>query len=162
MAVDRREDWLEGAMERWEASVLRMCFAYLGDKALAEDAVQETFLKAWKGYGRFRGEAAEKTWLMRIAINTCKDMRRSAWFKHVDRSTALESLPEPQTPFNERDDAVTRAIMNLKPRYREAAILCWYQELSGDEAARVLGIPRSTVYSRLKKARALLRKELEE
>ena len=161
MAMDRREAWLEDAMGRWETSLMRMCFAYLGDAALAEDAVQETFLKAWKGYDRFRGQAEEKTWLMRIAINTCKDVRRSAWFKRVDRSTALESLPEPQTPFAYQDDAVTRAVMGLKPKYREVVLLRWYQDLSGDEIARALGIPRSTVYNRLRKAHALLKKEME-
>ena len=45
-----RRQWLESVMDRWEASLLRLCFAYLGDRGLAEDAVQETFLKAWKGY----------------------------------------------------------------------------------------------------------------
>ena len=161
MADDARRAWLESAMERWETNLMRMCFAYLGDAALAEDAVQDTFLKAWKGYDRFRRESEEKTWLMRIAINTCKDVRRSAWFRHVDRATALESLPEPQTPFAYRDDSVTRAVMALKPKLREVVLLRWYQELSADEAARVLGVPRSTVYNRLKKARALLQKELE-
>ena len=77
MSEDRAA-WLEGAMARWEKSLLRMCYAYLGDMALSEDAVQETFLKAYRALDSFRGEAAEKTWLMRIAINTCKDMRRSA------------------------------------------------------------------------------------
>lgn len=79
-----RGAWLENAMDRWETSLMRMCYAYLGDVLLAEDAVQETFLKAWKAYDRFRGEADEKTWLMRIAINNCKDMRRGAWFRHTD------------------------------------------------------------------------------
>ena len=136
MDRSERDRWLEGAMLRWEQSLLRVCFAYLGDLALAEDAVQETFLKAWKNLDRFRGEASEKTWLLRIAINTCKDVRRSAWFRRVDRAVSLDSLPE-------------------------AVLLCWYQELSADEAARVLGVSRSTVYNRLNKARRRLRGELE-
>ena len=161
MADRSREVWLEDAMERWEASLMRMCFAYLGDATLAEDAVQETFLKAWKGYERFRGQASEKTWLMRIAINTCKDVRRSAWFRHVDRSTALESLPEPRAPFSAEDDAVTRAVMGLRPKYREVVLLRWYQELSGGEVAQALNLPKSTVYNRLRRAYAILEKELE-
>ena len=52
------------------------CFACLNDEALAEDAVQETFLKAYRALDRFRGDAEEKTWLLRIAINTCRDLRR--------------------------------------------------------------------------------------
>jgi RNA polymerase sigma factor (sigma-70 family) len=156
-----RELWLEDAMNRWERSLLRTCYAYLGDVALAEDAVQETFLKAWKGFGRFRGASEERTWLMRIAINTCKDMRRSAWFRHVDRAAALEDLPECAEPFAPEDDTLTRAVMALKPKLREAALLHWYQQLSAEEAAKALGVSRATVYNRLEKARKLLRTELE-
>ena len=159
--MHEREQWLEDAMKRYEQPLIRTCFAYLGDLALAEDAVQETFLKAWKGYGQYRGEASEKTWLMRIAINTCKDVRRSAYFRHIDRKTALESLPEGSAPFTHEDDSVLRAVMALKPRFKEAVLLCWYQQLSADEAAQALGVSRSTLYSRLDKARRILRKELE-
>lgn len=101
-----RAAWLEDAMLRYEESLLRMCFAYLGDTSLAEDAVQETFLKAYQSLDSFRGDASEKTWLLRIAINTCKDVRRSAWFRHVDRSVALDTLAEPSTPCAEYDDAL--------------------------------------------------------
>lgn len=162
MERSEKEMWLEQAMETWEQSLLRTCFAYLGDLALAEDAVQETFLKAWKGYDRFRGASQEKTWLMRIAINTCKDVRRSAWFRHVDRATALDQLPEGSVPFEMEDDTLTRAVMALRSPLKEAVLLCWYQQLTGDEAAEALGVSRSTVYSRLEKARRILQKELGE
>jgi len=162
MRDEQRAAWLEGAMAQWETSLLRMCYAYLGDRALAEDAVQETFLKAWKGYGQFRGQAREKTWLMRIAINTCKDTRRSAWFRHIDHATALEDLPEPQTPFTFRDDTVTRAVMALKPKLKAVVLLRWYQGLTAEETAEALGVSRSTVFKRLDKAHASLQEELEE
>lgn len=161
MERSERDRWLEGAMARWEQSLLRTCFAYLGDLALAEDAVQETFLKAWKNLDRFRGEASEKTWLLRIAINTCKDVRRSAWFRRVNRAVSLDSLPEAPAPFASRDHELTRAVLSLRPQLREAVLLCWYQELSASEAARALGVSRSTVYNRLNKARRRLRGELE-
>ena len=161
MAEDERRIWLEEAMNRWETSLLRLCFAYLGDRNLAEDAVQETFLKAWKGYDRFRKKADEKTWLTRIAINTAKDMRKSAWFRHVDRSAALDSLPEGSVPFEAQDDTITRAVMALPDKLRQVSLLCWLQGFSGDEAARVLHVPRSTVYHRLKKAQELLKQKLE-
>ena len=157
----RRDEWLERAMEKWEVSLIRVCYAYLGDSALAEDAVQETFLKAWKGFDSFRGASQEKTWLMRIAINTCKDVRRSAYFRHIDRKTSLDELPEGTYPFAMQDDTLTRAIMALPPRLKEAVLLCWYQELTAEETAQALGISRSTVYSRLEKAKRLLKKELE-
>lgn len=161
---ETREAWLERAMEQYEESLLRMCFAYLGDAALAEDAVQETFWKAYRALERFRGDADEKTWLLRIAINTCRDLRRSAWFRHVDRNVALDALGEPADPaqeWSQWDDTLTRAVMGLKPKYRETVLLCWYQGLTGQETANVLKISRSAVMNRLKQAKTILRKELE-
>lgn len=157
----QRDRWLEAAMQKWETTLLRTCYAYLGDLDMAEDAVQETFLKAWKGFDSFRGAAQEKTWLMRIAINTCKDVRKSAYFRHIDRKTPLDQLPEGSYPFTMEDDTLMRAIMALKPRLKEAVLLCWYQELPAEEAAQALGISRSAIYNRLEKAKKLLKKELE-
>lgn len=156
-----REAWLERAMEQYEESLLRMCFVYLGDAQLAEDAVQETFLKAYRSLSGFRGEASEKTWLLRIAINTCKDVRRGAWFRHVDRNVALDQLCEPSAPDAAFDDSLTRAVMALKPRYRAAVLLCYYKGLTGQEAAQALGVSRATVMNRLRKAKEQIKKALE-
>lgn len=71
-----RERALVDMVERYQTPLRRMCCAILHDAALSEDAVQETFLKAYRAIDGFRGECGEKTWLMRIAINTCRDMRR--------------------------------------------------------------------------------------
>ena len=162
MAQDARREWPDAAITRWEKQLLRLCFAYLGDTALAEDAVQETFFKAWKHYGGFRGEAGEKTWLMRIAMNTCRDLLKSSWSRNTDRSVTPDRLPEGSVPFEERDDTVTRAVMSLPQREKEAALLHWYHGMSLDEMARVLRIPRSTIHYRLKKAKTLLKTELED
>ena len=156
-----REAWLERAMEQYEESLLRMCFVYLGDAQLAEDAVQETFLKAYRSLSGFRGEASEKTWLLRIAINTCKDVRRGAWLRHVDRNVALDQLREPSAPDAAFDDSLTRAVMALKPRYRAAVLLCYYKGLTGQEAAQALGVSRATVMNRLRKAKEQIKKALE-
>jgi len=158
--TDARAAWLEKAMAEYETSLVRMCYAYLGDLSLAEDAVQETFVKAYKGYHTFRADADEKTWLMRIAINTCKDIRRSAWLRHTDRKIVLEDLPESTAPFSALDDTLARAVMALKPRLREAVLLHYYQGMSAPEAARALGISRAAIYSRLERARTALREAL--
>ena len=162
MEQDQRREWLNQAITRWEKQILHLCFAYLGDIALAEDAVQETFFKAWKHYGGFRGEAGEKTWLMRIAMNTCRDLLKSSWTRNTDRSVTPDLLPEGSVPFEERDDTVTRAVMSLPPRLREATLLRWYQGLSLEEMTRVLHLPRSTVNYRLKKAKTMLKGKLED
>ena len=157
-----RRQWLENVMDRWEAPLLRLCFAYLGDRGLAEDAVQETFLKAWKGYDRFEHRADEKTWLTRIAVNQCKDVLKSAWNRHTDRTVDTDLLPEAAVPFEERDDTVTRAVMSLPARLREVTLLRWYQGLSLEEMVKVLHLPRSTINYRLKNAKTMLKGKLED
>jgi len=162
LVQDRGQEWLNSMIVRWEKTLLRLCFAYLCDSALAEDAVQETFFKAWKSRDRFRGEAEEKTWLTRIAINTCKDLLKSAWMKNTDRSVTPDILPEGSVPFDERDDTVTRAVMALPPKIKEVTLLHWYQGMTLDEMSKALRLPRSTVNYRLKKAKLMLKQELED
>ncbi len=162
MDQDSKREWLDAVMIRWEKPMLHLCFAYLGDTALAEDAVQETFFKAWKSFDRFRNDANEKTWLTRIAINTCKDLLKSSWMRHTDRSVTPDALPEGSVPFEERDDTVTRAVMSLPLKIREAALLHWYQGMTLDEMTKALRLPRSTINYRLKKAKEMLKPELED
>ena len=92
---ESRELRLEAWLTAYGDAVLRMCFIYLADRQLAEDALQDTFLKAWRRMDscEARSGASAKTWIMRIAINTCKDYRRSAWFRHVDMEKAIEDIP---------------------------------------------------------------------
>lgn len=167
MAENSKHLWLEEAMARYEVSLLRVCFACLGDAALAEDALQETFLKAWKAYDRFRWDADDKTWLTRIAINTCRNMRKTAWYCRTisvqDPEQMLEaSRALPPSSDLLRDDSITLAVLALPISLREAVLLRWYQGYSGEEAARALGIPRSTLYYRLRRAQQLLKKDLED
>ena len=162
MEQDRRREWLNTVITVWEKPLLKLCYAFLGDTSLAEDAVQETFFKAWKSYDRYRAEASEKTWLTRIAVNTCKDLLKSAWLRNTDRTVTPDLLPEGSVPFEERDDTVTRAVMSLPPGLKEVTLLHWYQGLTLEEITRVIRLPRSTINYRLKKSKAILKKELED
>ena len=75
------EQILERLMREYGDSVFRMCYLYLKDYYLAEDATQETFIKAMKSYDSFLHNSNEKTWLIRIAINSCKNIMRTKWFR---------------------------------------------------------------------------------
>lgn len=158
---DNFEERLERMVILYQLPLLRLCYAYLHDEELARDAVQETFLKAYRHLPSFRNDAAEKTWLSRIAINTCKDMRRSGWFKHVDRRITLDKLPEPLAPVQADEKHLTVEIMKLPIKYREVALLCWYQGMTCAEAAQTLQITHQAVSSRLNRARRKLRDALE-
>ena len=103
----------EDLVAQYQGSVLRMCFLYLCDKTLAEDAVQETFVKVYRGLNSFHGQSSIKTWIMKIAIHTCYDMNHSGWFRHFDRRITPEMLPEAAVPFEERDEELITAVMRL-------------------------------------------------
>ena len=165
MAADRNQGWREAALtglvERHRTVLVRMCCLCLGDASLAEDAAQETFFKAYRALDSFRGECDEKTWLMRIAINTCRDMRRSRWTRHVDRRVTPEMLPEASAPFDERDEELTLALMRLPPKQREAVLLRYYQRMSLAQTAQAMGVTVSTVSKQLGRALRSLRGILE-
>lgn len=149
-------------MEQWEVALLRTCYLLVKDVALAEDAVQDTFVKAWQVHDHFRGEDSEKSWLMRIAVNTCRDLRRGKWFRHVDRQVRMGDLPEPAETFQWEDDTVTRAILALPDGLRQVVTLRYYQGFTVQEAADILKLSRRTVHYRLEKAERLLKESLEE
>lgn len=156
-----REQMLCRLVDQYQTALLRMCYVYLHDVGLAEDAVQETFLKAYKALDTFRGESGEKTWLMRIAINTCRDMLRSAWFRHLDRRVTPDDFPETTPPPEEEDVELTLAVMQMPPKLKEIVLLYYYQDMTTTEIASALGISQSSVSFRLKRARSRLRTMLE-
>lgn len=151
----------ERLVNQFQASLLRTCYMYLRDQEQAEDAVQETFFKAYRNLGAFRGESAEKTWLMKIAVNTCHDMRKTAWSLHMDRRVTPEMLPEASVPFEEFEEGLIVEVMNLPLRLREVVLLYYYQNMDTNEIAETLGIARSSVSGRLQRARKKLRDVLE-
>ena len=156
-----REEVLNRLVEEHQTALLRLCYLILRDTALAEDAVQETFWKAWQNIMNFRGESSEKTWLTHIAVNTCRDMRRSAWLRHTDRRITPEMLPEAISTYTPRDEIVTIVVLALPDKLREAITLYYYQDMTMQEIADALGIGLSTVHGRIKKAQDKLRQELE-
>lgn len=156
MREENREKALETLMERYEQDVLKLCCVYLRDLHLAQDAVQETFLKAYRRMETFREESGEKTWLMRIAVNTCKSIRRGAWFRFVDRRVTLEQLPEPAHTPSDDHLMLTMAVMRLPRREMEAVLLHDYQGMQVKEVAKALGITPSAASARLKRARQRL------
>ena len=129
---------------------------------LAEDAVQETFVKAYRTLPSFRGDSSLRTWLMRIAINTCRDMQRGSWLKHISRTVTLDQLAEPSESFPEDALAVNMEIARLPVKLRETVLLYYYQGMGIGEVAEALGIAVSSASERLKRAKEKLRYALKE
>jgi RNA polymerase sigma-70 factor (ECF subfamily) len=132
-----------------------------GTIELADDIAQETFILAWKNIGSFRHEARFSTWLYRIAFN--------AWQSEVRKRHELLSedgqLPEPESVPAESDHTgvardVAKAMADLNEGERNAILQCYYNDLSHEEAAYVLGIPLGTVKTNILKAREKMRAKL--
>lgn len=161
--TESREQALVRLMQIYGDSVKRMCCVYLHDLPSAEDAAQETFIKAFEHMepllaGEIR---SEKAWLMRIAVNTCKDMLRSSWLRHIDRRKTIEELPLSVTPANEERMALTQAVMALPPKLKDIVLLHYYQGQNLRTCAQILGISAPTATRRLAQAQKKLQKELE-
>lgn len=152
---------LSALIEKYERDVLHLCCVSLRDVNMAQDAVQETFLKAYKSLHTFRGESSEKTWLYRIAINVCIDMRRSRWYRFIDQRVEMDKLSIPVSGVSEVSIALMQEVLRLPGKYREVVFLFYYEEMKLTDIAQLLRVSVSAVSDRLRKARTMLRKALE-
>lgn len=149
-------------VRQYQTDLLRICYIQLHDTALARRRRAGNLSQGPIGpCPLFGADCSEKTWLMRIAVNVCRDMLRSAWFRHLDRRITLEQLPEPIAQPSEEDCFLTVEVMRLPQKYREAVLLYYYEAMTTDEIAQALGVAKSTVSARLEQGRQALRKALE-
>ena len=156
-----KEETITRLVEAYQTDLLRMSYIYLRDRALAEDAVQETFVKAYNSLDSYRGESSEKTWLTRILINTCKDMLKTAWFRRMDRRVTPEDVPEPAPPEDGDEGTLMEEILRLPAKYKDVILLYYYENMPQRDIAEALHIGLSTVSVRLAKARKKLKMHLE-
>jgi RNA polymerase sigma-70 factor, ECF subfamily len=134
-----------------------------GHAELAEDMVQEAFIKAWLNLPRFRGECSFRSWLGRIVTNTTIDyLRRNAATVILDEDVpSATASPQALAMQAESREQIRRAVLSLPAQSRAALVLREYEDLSYKEIAQVLDIPIGTVMSRLNYARGRLRELLE-
>lgn len=153
---------IDRLMQQYGSQLLRLCTMLLRDASLAQDAVQDAFLKAYRQHGARRGEAAKKTWLTAIAVNVCRDYRRSSWFRHVAREKDVADLPGLAASFAFPDNTVITEVMRLPDIYREVILLRYYQSMKQKDIAKALRLSDRAVGLRLQKANAILRERLKE
>ena len=177
---------LETQLEQYRSELTGYCYRMLGSPFEAEDAVQETLLRAWRGIGRFEGRSALRSWLYRIATNVCLDMLngRARRARPMDLGAAkapvaenLHTLPEvtwiepipdnlvgttqtdPAELAVERESirlAFVAALQHLPPRQRAVLILCEVLRWKAKEVAELLESSVASVNSALQRARATL------
>ncbi|MFN8061831.1 MAG: RNA polymerase sigma factor [Vicinamibacterales bacterium] len=157
---------------RWERPIFALAYRVIGREEDARDVVQETFLRAFRSLGGFKGQAKFSSWLYRIALNLCRD-----WIRR-ERRTPVVQAPEgvdvielageidpsdhveAATSRRQLSRAVARAMTRISDDQRTAIILKEYQGLTFQEIADLQGCPLSTVKTRLYQGLTILRREL--
>ena len=139
-------------------TLLRTCVMYLNDLQLAEDAVQDTFIKVYQNYSKFNNKSSIKTWVTRIAINVCKDYLRKNKVDIIDGDNILNQISSNYGVEGIiEDNQLVEVIMGMPVKYKDVIILYYYLELKTKEIANVLAVPNATVSIRLKRAKELLK-----
>ncbi len=149
---------------RYREGVVNVVYRMCGDGALAEEAAQEAFLKAWQNLRRYNPRFAFRSWIYRIAINTALDaLRRERPSVDIDAVPIAEQSDGPEASYEmqERSARVRQAVLGLPPVSRMALVLREYEGLSYREIADTLEVPLGTVMSRLSYARRQLREALQ-
>jgi RNA polymerase sigma-70 factor (ECF subfamily) len=139
-----RREAFDVIVSRHQRHVYQLCYRFVGNHEDAADLSQDVFVRAFKGLGKFKGDAALGTWLYRVGVNVCLN-RVSSKRPFIEGIDGLEPVDErSEDSFDrvaraERAIALRRAIRKLPPKQRAAVVLRIYQDLSHEQIARVLG-----------------------
>jgi len=170
--VDHRGNDARGVFDRFAARIYDLAYRMLGEKAAAEDATQEVFLRVWRGAESLDPERQPDPWVLRITQNVCRDVWRSKHYRVTARSQSAEEAdalgalpspgPDPERAVTdaERNRAVQRAILDLPEALREVVLLHDYRDLSHLEIAEILGASHAAVRKRYSRALAKLSESL--
>ena len=143
--------------DQYATDVLRVCYFDLSDREKAEDVCQDVFVRLMTTHPVLQ-PGREKSWLLKVALNRCRDLWRGAWLKRVILGgPTFELIPAPDE-FSRRDDqqAMMAAINQLPATFKEVILLHYYQGMNIAEIAQMLELPEGTISSRLSRGRKKL------
>ena len=153
----RSEREMAEAIQRYGDTVRRLCMVHLKNYADTEDIFQTVFLKYALTSVSFDSDEHEKAWVIRVTLNACKDLLKSIF---RSRTVSLEELVEQPAQLSADHREVLEAVLSLPAKYRDVVYLHYYEEYTAPEIARILGKNVNTVYTRLTRAKGLLREKL--
>lgn len=154
-------------VQRQQGAVYSLCYRLTGDPMEAEDLAQEAFLRLYRSLGRFRRGARLRPWLHKITVNVCLDAlrkRRGAVLSLDEvsvgsaqpKSPHRDEMPEVALLNGELQHRVQQALLQLPGEYRAALVLRYLEELSYREIAQAIGVPVSTIETRIYRAKRML------
>lgn len=155
-------EWtFEELYEKYATDVLRVAYYYLGDRQRAEDVTQDVFVKLLVNRPVLY-PGREKSWLLKVTLNKCRDLWRSSWVRKVILGHPSFELFPADDEIGRAADSISlaEAVSRLSPEFKEVVLLHYYQGYSVAEIAEMLGVAEGTVSSRLSRARSKMTKEL--
>ena len=149
--------WFDALYTRYASDIIRVSYFYLGARGTAEDVCHDAFVSLFVNRPPLE-PGHEKTWLLKVAMNRCRDIWRSAWVRRViSGSPAFEMIPAPDTLGKHMEKAeVLQAVHSLPADFREIFILYYYQGYGISEISGILNLPEGTISSRLSRGRKKL------
>lgn len=153
----RSEQEVNRAIEKYADTVRRLCMIHLKNHADTEDIFQTVFLKYVLSSVPFENEEHEKAWLIRVTINSCKDLLKS-FFR--SRTIPLETVMERPVELPPDNREVLEAVLSLPQKYRDVVYLHYYEEYTAPQISRILGKKVNTVYTLLTRSRQMLQEKL--
>lgn len=149
--------WFDALYTRYASDIIRVSYFYLGDRGKAEDVCHDAFVSLFINRPALE-PGHEKTWLLKVAMNRCRDIWRSAWVRRViSGSPAFEMIPAPDSLGKHMEKAeVLQAVHSLPADFREIFILYYYQGYGISEISGILNLPEGTISSRLSRGRKKL------
>lgn len=147
----------EELYRKYATDVLRVSYFYLGNRQMAEDVCQDVFVRLITNAPVIT-EGREKAWLLKVALNRCRDLWRAAWMRRVVLGTpAFELIPGPDDIGRAADKAeMMDAIFKLPASFKEVILLHYYQGYGITDIAQMMDLPEGTISSRLSRGRKKL------
>ncbi|WP_144528605.1 sigma-70 family RNA polymerase sigma factor [Peribacillus simplex] len=161
------ESLLDEIMSLYGQDILQLVYSYVKDAVVAEDLTQEIFIKCYKALPTYNQQSNIRTWLWRIAINHCKDYRKSWYFRKVSTAeeeqewTSTDDVEEAVVQQDE-DRQLAVAVMELPIQYRELIYLHYFQEMKLKQISEITGVKLGTVKTRMRQAKRRLKTYWEE
>ena len=148
-------DFIQYVVEKYSDMILRIAYQNLKNKSDSEDVAQDTFIKLIK-QSEFMDEAHMKAWLIKVTINKCKDLNKTAWYRKT------EFLTEIEIPFTEDEAGILEEVFKLSSDYRNVIYLYYYEGYPTKEISAILKRKESSIRSDLKRGRERLKESLKE
>jgi len=157
------EDDISITIEKYGDMIRRICFLYFNNRADVEDVFQEVFLQYFLSKKTFEDEEHKKAWLCRVTFNKCKDLTKSFWRRKMVSLEGDDNITSVDIPYDSvEQSAVLHAVMKLPADYKNVIYMHYYEGFTIPEIAEVMGKNVNTIYSKLRRAKGKLKKELGE